>query len=54
MVIPVLLLGLSFLSSDSKDNMWSYYGWGYRCCRLSVSKICGGIMVGFDVVVISQ
>jgi hypothetical protein len=39
MVIPVLWLGLSFLSSDSKENMWSYYGWGYRCCRLSVSKI---------------
>ena len=35
-------LGLSLLSSDSKDKMWLYYGWVYRCCRLSVSKICEG------------
>ena len=33
----VLWLGLSMLSSISKHNMWSYYGW--LCCMLcSVSK----------------
>jgi hypothetical protein len=48
-----IMLGLSFLSSVSKDNMWLYYGWICRCCRPSVNTICGRIMVGF-VVVVSQ
>ena len=48
----VLWLGLSLLSSVSKHNIWSYYGWVCRCCRLSVNTIYGRIMVGFVVVVI--
>ena len=46
----VLWLGLS-LSSVSKHNIWSYYGWICRCCCLSVNTIYGRIMVGFVVVV---
>ena len=48
MVIPVLWLGLLLLSSVSTHNAWSYryYSWFCRCCRLSVSTICGRIMVG--------
>ena len=34
--------------------MWTYYGWDFRFCRLSVNTICGRIMVGFVVVVIGQ
>ena len=45
----VLWLDLS-LSSVSKHNIWSYYGWVCRC-RLSVNTIYGRIMVGFVVVV---
>jgi predicted HNH restriction endonuclease len=41
----VLWLDLS-LSSVSKHNIWSYYGWVCRCCRLSVNTIYGRIMVG--------
>jgi hypothetical protein len=50
MVIPVLWLGLSFLSSVSKDNILSYYGWVCRC-HPSVNTISCRIMVGFVVVV---
>ena len=49
----VLWLGLS-LSSISKHNMWSYYGWFCRCCRPLVNIICGVIMNGFIVVVVCQ
>ena len=44
-------LDLSLLSSVSKHNMWTYYAWLFRCFRLSVSTICGRIMVEFVVVV---
>ena len=47
----VLWLGLS-LSSVSKHNIWSYYGWVCRC-HLSVNTIYGRIMVGFVVVCLS-
>ena len=50
----VLWLDLSLLLSVSKHNMWSYYGWVCRCCRLSVNTIYGRIMVGFVVVVVCQ
>ena len=53
MIIPILWLGLSFLSSVSKDNMWLYYGLVCCCFCPSVSTICGRIMVGF-VIVVSQ
>ena len=46
MVISVLGLGLPLFSFVSKHNKWSYYGWVCHCCRLSVSTICGHIMVG--------
>ena len=46
----VLWLGLSLLSSISKHNMWSYYGWVCVRCRLSVNIQCGRIMIGFIVV----
>ena len=52
--LVVLWLGLSLLSSVSKHNTWSYYGWVCRCCRLSVNTIYGRIMVGFVVVVVCQ
>ena len=45
----VLWLGLSLLSSVSKHNIWSYYGW--VCRHLSVNTIYGHIMVGFVVAV---
>jgi len=51
--VIVLWLGLLLLSSISKHNMWSYYGWVCRCCRPSLSTICGRIMVGFVFVVLS-
>jgi hypothetical protein len=44
-------LGLSLLSSVSKHNMLSYYGWNCRCCQ-SVSTKCGRIMEGFVIVVV--
>jgi hypothetical protein len=50
----VLWLGLSLLSSVSKANMWSYYGWVCCYCRSSVNTIHGRIMVGIVAVVISQ
>ena len=37
------------LSSVSKHNMWSYYGW--ICRRLSVNEIDGRIMIGVVVIV---
>jgi hypothetical protein len=33
-------LALSLLSSVSRHNIWSYYGWVYCCCRPSVNTIC--------------
>jgi hypothetical protein len=33
----------------SKHNMWSYYDWVYCCCLPSVNTICGRIMTGFIV-----
>ena len=42
----VLWLGLLFLASVSKHNMWSSYGRTCGCCRPSVNAICGRIMVG--------
>ena len=48
----VFWLDLSLLSSISRKNMWSYYGWVRRSCHL-VNTICGRVMVGF-VVVVSQ
>ena len=49
----VLWLGL-LLSSVSKHNMLSYYGWLCRCCRLSISIICGGIMIGLSLSSVSK
>jgi hypothetical protein len=43
---------LSLLSSVSKHNMWSCYGW-FCCCRLSVSIKCG-ITIEFIVVFVCQ
>ena len=43
----VLWLDLS-LSSVSKHNIWSYYGWVCRCCRLSVNTIYCRIMIGLS------
>ena len=50
----VICFGLSLLSSVSKHNMWSLYGSVSRCCRPSLTRMCGGIMVGFVVVVRSS
>jgi hypothetical protein len=50
----VLWFGLLLLLSISKHNMWWYYGLVCCCCCLSVNTICGGIMVGFVVVVVYQ
>ena len=47
-----IMIGLS-LSSVSKHNIWSYYGWICRC-PLSVNTIYGRIMIGFVVVVVCQ
>jgi hypothetical protein len=52
--VVVLWLGLLLLSFVSKQNMRSYYGWVYCCCRSSVNKIYGRIMVALVVVVINQ
>ena len=49
-----IMIGLSLLSSVSKHNMWSYYDWIYCCFCSSVNTICGGIMVVFVIVVVSQ
>jgi hypothetical protein len=46
--------GLSFLSSVSKHNMWSYYDWVYCSCRPSVNPICGRIIIEFIAVVVRQ
>ena len=48
----VICFGLSLLSSVSKHNMWSLYGSVCRCCHPSLTRICGGIMGGFVVVVL--
>ena len=50
--VVLIRLTLSWLSSVSKLNMWSYYDWVYCLCRSSVNQICGRIMVGFVVVVV--
>ena len=50
----VIRWDLSFVSYVSKHNMLTYHGWVYHCCRPSVNTICGGMMVGFLVVVIKQ
>ena len=44
---------MSWLSSVSKQNSWSYryHGWICRCCRRLISTICCRIMVVFVVVV---
>ena len=49
--VVVLWLALSLLSSVSRHNILSYYGW--VCRRRSVNTTCDGIMIGF-VVVVSQ
>jgi hypothetical protein len=49
--VVVIRLDLSMLSSVSKHNMQSNYGWVCRCCRRSVNKICGRNKVEFVVVV---
>ena len=49
----VLWLGLLLLSSVSKHNIWSYYGWVCRCCQ-SVNTTCGFNQVGLLVVVVRQ
>jgi hypothetical protein len=53
--VVVISLDLSLMSSISKQNMRTYYGWVCRC-RRSVNTMHGhtGIMVGFIVVVVRQ
>ena len=51
--VVALWLGLSLLSSVSKHNMLSYYGWNCRCCQ-SVNTKCGRIMDGFVIAFVSQ
>ena len=64
------MIGLSFLSSVSKHNMWWYYDWvvvvfrqltqyvvvlSLGCrCRPSVNTICGRIMIGLSLSSISK
>jgi hypothetical protein len=64
-----IMVGL-LLSSISKHNIWSHYGWVCRCClsvntiyglikvglhcRLSVNTICGRNKFAFVVVVVRQ
>ena len=48
------MVGLSFLSSVSKHNMWWYYDWVVVVAVLSVNIQCGRIMIGFIVVVVRQ
>ena len=50
----ILWLGLSLLSSGSKQNIWSCYAWVYCCCHLPVNIICDRIIIGFIVVVVRQ
>ena len=45
---------LLLLSSVSKHNMWSYYDWVCCCFRLSVSTICGRIMIGLSLLSVSK
>ena len=51
-----IMVGLLVLSSVSKHNIWSYYGWVCRCCRRSVNTMHShtGIMVDVVVFIISQ
>jgi hypothetical protein len=51
--VVVTWLGLS-LFTVRKHNVWLYYGWVCCCCHPSVSTVCGRIMVGFVVVLVSQ
>jgi len=51
-VSAILWLVLLLLSSVSKHNMWSYYGWVCRCYHPLVNTTCGRIMVGFVVAII--
>ena len=48
----IIMIGLSLLSSISKDNMWWNYGWVCRY-RLLVNIKCG-ITIGFIVVFVRQ
>ena len=52
--VIVIRLDLSFLSSVSKHNMWTYHGWACHCSHLSVNTICGRNKVGLIVVVVRQ
>jgi hypothetical protein len=40
--------------NTSKHTMWSYYDWGYCCCRPSENTICGRIMIGLSLSSVSK